>query len=305
MDPLVSVLMPCYNSAATLPLALASLRLQTYANWECILVDDGSTDSPFEVVEQFRDPRIRLIRQPENGGRAAARQKSVDSARGSLLAMLDADDWIYPEKLRTQVECLRCEPSLMLVSTAMGIVDREGRLTGVRGPRTAEAIVRGRYVPGTVVPCAFAPSMYRAEAGAGIRFDSSFRFAEDADYLSRILCNHTYGVLRDIQYAYTEHTSVTASKMLMATGTIARMYLNRRADFPIRSRWLAFRTFAKVPLYKAAERLGLWEVVLRRRSAIPTAEQLTQFEAAARTVREEVERHFGRNAVAFEGSPAR
>ncbi len=94
MRPLVSVMMPCYNSAGTLPLALASLVAQTYENWECILVDDGSTDRPIDIVEQASDKRISFFRLDRNMGRGVAQQAALDYATGDYLCMLDADDWL-------------------------------------------------------------------------------------------------------------------------------------------------------------------------------------------------------------------
>ncbi len=119
--PLVSVIMPCYNATSTLPMALASLLAQTYENWECVLVDDGSTDAPVAILERIDDPRIRYIRLPYNQGRGVARQIALDNVRGDLITMLDADDWIYPNKLEMQYLQMVANPHLALISTGMAI----------------------------------------------------------------------------------------------------------------------------------------------------------------------------------------
>jgi len=142
MDPLVSVLMPCYNATATLGMALASLQAQTYQNWECILVDDGSTDSPDLIVEQFRDSRIRYTRLDSNKGRSYARGLSTSLAKGDLLAMVDADDWIYPDKLEKQVEVMTADPSVTVVGTGIGIIDSSHNLAGVRAQGPCPSILR-------------------------------------------------------------------------------------------------------------------------------------------------------------------
>ena len=95
MKPAVSVIIPCYNHAHYLCRAVQSVLAQTYADWEAIIVDDGSTDNTREVATRFSDPRVRYIYQ-ENRGLSAARNTGISAAQGSYLAFLDADDELEP-----------------------------------------------------------------------------------------------------------------------------------------------------------------------------------------------------------------
>jgi glycosyltransferase involved in cell wall biosynthesis len=102
--PLVSVLIPAYNAAATIETTLLSVVAQTYRNLEIIVVDDGSIDDTSVVVRKMaeRDNRIRLLRKA-NAGLAAARNTGIDCARGAFVAPIDADDLWHPTKLQKQV----------------------------------------------------------------------------------------------------------------------------------------------------------------------------------------------------------
>src|SRR5690349_14923503 len=113
--PLISVVIPCYNANATLPRALSSLLAQTCQEWECIIVDDGSIESPMPIIRTVDDTRIKLISLRRNYGRAVARQAALDHANGQFLAMLDADDWMFPNRLADQIAVLATEPDLALV----------------------------------------------------------------------------------------------------------------------------------------------------------------------------------------------
>ena len=104
--PLVSVLIPAWNVAPWLAECLDSVLAQSMADFECIIVDDGSTDTTLQVIQSFTDPRIRLIHQ-ENAGVSAARNRALDEAKGQFIAFLDADDlweFCFLEKLLAALE---------------------------------------------------------------------------------------------------------------------------------------------------------------------------------------------------------
>lgn len=114
--PAVSVIVPTYNYGRFIGQALESLRAQTLPDWECVVVDDGSTDDTAEVVAGFaaRDPRIRYLPQP-NRRQAAARNNGLGHSTGRYVQFLDADDLIEPRKLERQVEYLERRPEVGVV----------------------------------------------------------------------------------------------------------------------------------------------------------------------------------------------
>jgi glycosyltransferase involved in cell wall biosynthesis len=105
---LVSVVMPVYNASKYLKESLRSLIDQTYTNWELIAVDDGSTDDSWQILNSFRDPRIKLF-QRENGGQCAATNMGLEHISGDYVLFFDADDLMDPDKIRVQVEALQRE----------------------------------------------------------------------------------------------------------------------------------------------------------------------------------------------------
>lgn len=101
---LISVIIPVYNAEEWLQDALASLQRQTYAGFEAIIVDDGSTDGSAEICREIylQDSRFRLICQ-SNAGVSAARNAGIDEARGEWIAFMDADDMMPPDALETMM----------------------------------------------------------------------------------------------------------------------------------------------------------------------------------------------------------
>lgn len=111
--PLVSVIIPCYNYAHFLPETLESIRQQTFSDWECLLIDDGSTDNTSEVAQIFvqQDYRFRYIQQA-NSGPSVARNKGIHESRGEFIQFLDADDLIQPHKLKLQIDVILQKPEI-------------------------------------------------------------------------------------------------------------------------------------------------------------------------------------------------
>ena len=111
--PIVSVLIPTYNGAATLAETLASVFAQSFADFEVIVIDDGSTDATPDVLAAAGDSRLRVVRQP-NAGISAARNRGIAEARGEFIALLDHDDLWPADKLAWQVAALQADPAAVM-----------------------------------------------------------------------------------------------------------------------------------------------------------------------------------------------
>lgn len=103
---LVSIITPSFNASKYIDLTLKSILSQTYSNWELIIVDDCSSDSTCEIVQQFikQDSRIKLVKLEQNSGAAVARNTGIENAKGRFIAFLDSDDTWHPQKLEKQIE---------------------------------------------------------------------------------------------------------------------------------------------------------------------------------------------------------
>ncbi len=124
-EPLVSVIIPSYNSAAYLPATLESVLGQDYSAVEVVVVDDGSTDDTEQVVHPYRS-RIEYIRQENSGGPARPRNVGMEAARGELVALFDSDDVMLPGKLSRSAAVLQALPEVDLLFTDFQVIDENG-----------------------------------------------------------------------------------------------------------------------------------------------------------------------------------
>ncbi len=127
---MISLIMPTYNRRATIARAVASVLAQTYADWELVVVDDGSTDGTESVVRALGDRRVRFVRDEQNRGVTAAKNRGVDEARGDFIGVLDSDDELVPTALETLLGALHTiSPRLDAISCNC-VDSRTGQLTG-------------------------------------------------------------------------------------------------------------------------------------------------------------------------------
>lgn len=185
-NPFFSVVIPVYNRSERIMPALLSVRNQTFADWECIVVDDGSKDGPAleQVIASLGDDRFRYIRQ-DNAGASKARNTGFDAASGRFIALLDSDDQFLPHKLATQAALLE-QGGENLVLFSQLIVDRGVEKKWVKppvGPRPGERI--DEYVmctSGWIQSSTIAMSTPFARK---IRFTDGLPSSQDTDFAVR------------------------------------------------------------------------------------------------------------------------
>ena len=115
--PILSVIVPSYNLGEFLPETLDSVLSQTFTDWECLIVENGSRDQSPEIAAGYaaKDARFRVLTMPDNAGVAAARNLGLENAVGKYVLLLDADDLIAPHYLADAVQALEADPSWTLV----------------------------------------------------------------------------------------------------------------------------------------------------------------------------------------------
>ncbi|MGB9338728.1 MAG: glycosyltransferase [Polyangiales bacterium] len=285
-EPLVSIMMPCFNAERTLPMALASLRTQTYENWEALVVDDGSSDGTWDLLRAFGDPRLRLERFDRNEGRGVARQRCLEMAKGSLLAFLDSDDWLFPGKLALQVGLMQERSELVVVSGACVITNALGDAVGLTrtGLKPGEDFSTGLFSYPHPPPLSFPPCMVRMDAAKQSGFDPEFRRSQDSDFLIRLMLGQRYAVSPEPVYAYSQAEAASLDKTLEGYRFRIRCYARYTASYPLRSRMEIAKTLARMGVYEVAGWLGSEQRLIERRWQDITPEA----RAAYWTAREEV-----------------
>lgn len=116
MKQLVSIIVPCFNQVDFLDESLGSIRNQTYKNWECLIVNDGSTDATEQVAKKWvgTDNRFRYIKK-KNAGTSSAKNTGLEKSRGDYIQFLDCDDWIHRDKIQLSIREFSNDPLVDIV----------------------------------------------------------------------------------------------------------------------------------------------------------------------------------------------
>jgi glycosyltransferase involved in cell wall biosynthesis len=155
MQPLVSVIMPAYNTEKYIGDSIQSVLDQTYRNWELHVVDDGSTDKTSDIARQFaeRDSRVRYFFQ-QNSGQGIARNTAIARSNGSLIAFLDADDIWLPQKLEFQVQAMIAVNADVIYSNGF-IIYEPGATPGATEFSIVPGTIEGRKMLDLLLPFNF------------------------------------------------------------------------------------------------------------------------------------------------------
>lgn len=194
---LVSVIVPCYNHARFLPDCVESIRAQSYSHWECLIVNDGSSDNTAEVAASLakEEQRIRVVSQ-ENRGLAGARNRGLSESRGQYIQFLDADDSLAPTKLELQVHALEsalgrglswCDYQFAPENDVRAVFEFPGFSTTPKFETSDYCLeLAERWETRLSIPCHCFLFDARLFMDSGIRFDESLPNHEDWDCWMRV-----------------------------------------------------------------------------------------------------------------------
>ena len=245
---LVSVVLPTHNRARLLGRAIESVQRQTVDGWEIVCVDDGSTDDTVEVIRAIEDPRVRLIRLPQNRGVSHARNVGIRAAGGDYVAFLDDDNEWLPtmlESLLARAASTAGMPEAVIYSLAYRQHDVTGRLAPPV-PVLYEGDVFRHLVRGWN-PWLSSTAIHRATLLATGGFDEGLPTFEDYDVLLRLAARGVpfFGVRRPLAIRHEHHGAVLSDNLerlqqgLQVLDRKWRLTLQRREGWVSYRRWRA------------------------------------------------------------------
>ena len=227
-NPLVSIIIPCYNGEAFLRETLETAFAQTYPHVEIIVVDDGSIDRSGEIAQSFP---VRYVYQ-QNGGLVRSRNRGIQESRGSYLVFLDADDRLKPDAIETGLGVLKRHPECAVTVGDHVFISADGSFLANSGKqclqtRHYEALLQSNFIE-MISSVLFRKSVFDT---VGL-FDPDLRASEDYDLYLRIARRHAICCHSAVIAEYRLHSaSMSRNSELMLTVTLGVLYSQREYTY--------------------------------------------------------------------------
>lgn len=216
MMPKVSIMMACYNAEAYVGEAINSIIKQTYRDWELIIIDDGSTDNSCAICSQYQsqDNRIKILVNEKNMGLVYTRNKMLDVANGEYLAIMDADDISFENRIELQVAFLEKHPDVGGVSSGCYIVDENSNIISemVMPGRTPEEVKAWLLFDNIIINSS---AMFRKEVIAefGIAYQDNQTVMQDYGLWTSFVTNSNWVVMEEKLVKYRDFQNNISHKM--------------------------------------------------------------------------------------------
>ena len=285
-NPKVCVIMPVYNGATTISMALRSLLDQSYTNWECVIVNDGSTDATKSILDSIDDKRFRIIHLEKNKGRGEARQICLDHAEGKYIAYLDADDFYHTDKLKMQVEILEENPLIDLVGTQLLTFNSQFHPVTIRASKIHSEILR--YKLGECLHLSMATAMIRLSKAKTIKYNFKLNGGEDTDYFTKYLDGSNYINIPIVTYYYlVSPETTTYRKILQFTGNEILRGLSIYKKTKSYSLLIILQSSIKWIIYACCIPVLGVNFFLLKRGVVPSEDEIKKFYKALDMIKEQ------------------
>jgi glycosyltransferase involved in cell wall biosynthesis len=229
--PVVSVVIPTHNGERTIGQTIESVLNQTLANFELIVVDDGSTDSTLAMLSQIADPRLKVLSHP-NEGVATSRNRGLAHASAEYVAFLDHDDLWTPDKLQAQYRALHENPRAAVAYSLVDCIDESGRYLHPGSRVTAQGDVYARLLLTDFLDTTSNPLIRRDALETVGGFDQSFACADDWDLLLRLASRYPFVCVPMVQVLYREHPDSLSFDVARMEEAVLGVFERAFADAP-------------------------------------------------------------------------
>ncbi len=199
--PEVSIVIPTYNAEKTILETVESALAQTFTDFEILVINDGSTDSTLNLIEEIGDARLKIFNY-ENSGVAIARNRGISLAAGQFISFLDSDDLWLPDKLESQLFALKNHPAAGLAYSWVSYINTQGDFLYSQEPIYYEGNVYPQLLARNFLTCGSTPLIRKHVIDSVGGFDPSVPPADDWDYWLRVSEKWNFKVVTKHQVLY-------------------------------------------------------------------------------------------------------
>ncbi len=284
-NPLVTIILPCYNAEKTIIDTIKSVQAQSYKNWKLIIIDDGSTDNSIEKIKSVEDKRIKLYTDNQNKGCPARLKEGVSYTQGKFIARIDSDDLMFPDRLEKQVNFLLYNQDVDIVGGGLVSINNSLDVKGLRTPPekvdSAYQIFRGEVLYHPAI-------MGRREWFIKHSYLPEYKYSDDYALWCSASKNLKIANLQEPVIFYREHEVFTYKKY-RGRRTDVKSIIKRFAPDIIgtaNTRKLLLRRYIKDFIYTLFYFSGLWKYTSKLSNRKLTYKQIETYSRILKSILE-------------------
>lgn len=266
-QPFVSIGIPFYNSEKFLADAINSVLKQSYTNWELILMDDGSSDTSLDIASKFEslDERITLVSDGKNRGLPARLNQLSNLARGTYYARMDADDLMFPNRIKEQVTYLEKHQEVDLVGSGIVSIDNENNIIGIRRNRFYKGFTLKDVLVSTW--CGHPTITGKTKWFKSNPYDEQMKRAQDYELWIRTIEKSNFVLLGEYFLFYREASTPSLKKYKESTEFSLKIFWkNRKKIGKFDTFKLSVNKLFKLLIYLLFSIFGATDKLIQRRS---------------------------------------
>lgn len=255
MKDLISIAMPVYNCSNYIQICIKSILLQTYTNWELLIVDDFSTDNTVELISSFNDERIKLYRNKENIGLAASLNLCIDKSNGEFIARMDGDDIMVLNRLEIQIDFLKNNPEIDVIGGLAYLVGSKNEILGYKksiNPDNFQTLLlsQGFFIHPTI--------MGKRSWFSKFKYNPSFKRGQDLELWIRSYNSSIFMNINKYLIFYREDINDYRIKYFNIYKFLKKIMLIHKKLIPIHLRfYIILSSYLKFQLFDILKNAGL------------------------------------------------
>lgn len=209
-ETFVTIILPVYNADKFVNSAIKSILKQTHSNFELIIFDDGSSDQSREIINSFKDPRIKKIFYNTNQGLIHILNEGLNISKGKYITRMDSDDIALPNRIEKQVDFLENNLDIGVCGSFARVISQEGELLNIWKMPSNHNDIKANLLEGAVL--CHPTIMFRKKSIKGIYYSKDWRHAEDYELWTRLINKTKFHVLPEILLYYRNHPQQVSSE---------------------------------------------------------------------------------------------
>jgi len=272
----ITIGIPCYNAEMFLAQSIVSVINQTFRDWELVIVDDGSTDQSLSIAKSFNDERIRIITDGTNKGISYRLNQLIQEAKGEFFCRMDADDIMFPDRLKIQLKYFLDNPEIDVVGSYAVVIDEDSKILGLRKSTIPNHINECFKAVPFIHPTVMGKTNWFRKYG----YTNDLKGVEDADLWIRSFSHSKFAIIQKPLLFYRDPLTLKLKTYRFRIGQYVKLIKQNQSQlkYPLFfSNKFLIIAIAKLCIYSTLKFFKIESIAIKRRNIRLSTNEISKY----------------------------